>query len=656
MAGGFTGQFSYRPVPVTVSGVRQIPYPVTTQTDSGSASQHRATTMRSSAESIEVLHEVSDNGAGGFAGSRGTINYGAKTLSIKAAALGSTTGYSSDYEKASTFNSLNNLEQGAITGQPGSASAQGGGGSSENKGGASNSVNTADEVVANTTVAVTYKTGTITPQNRTYTFTPPIVTIDLCPYTQDPVVPGSVMFTWMGTAYIDFEGGLYRGRNDSNPGILSGQMDYLNGQAIMSDYVVSGSPTAFTLNSLYTRKTGYRTSQIFGRTSAAPVRPSGFVLSVTDITGQQLVSVAGLDGQLSGPHMFGRIDYETGVYDLLFGDYVLDTALTPAQKLEWWYSAADVEANGKIFVPWPVLPETLRYNVVSFFYLPLDAAILGLDPVRLPQDGRVPIYLPGRVIVIHNTAQTAAANAVNAGVVNVGRQRLAKLKVFGNDGLEITTGFTKNLDAGTVTFTNVAGYSQPVRVEHRVEDETVCTGVQINGQLDLLRQLTQNYPSGSSFVSSALLLGTLQAASTDAFSQETWTNVWADLRIGDPITAQYNQVANPIVVTNASAPTERWAMIFTNSTDFRVVGESLGQIMTGSTASVLSPVNPATGTPYFVIAPAGWGSGWAAGNVLRFNTVSAIPAVQVARTVLQSPAAAPGSDQVTLSVRGGINL
>ncbi len=653
--GGNTGIGFIQQPPVVVSGVRQIPYPVTTQTDASSGSQYRQTTTGNSSTSIEVLREVSDNGAGGFAGNRGTINYAAKTLSIKAVDLGtSATGYSNDYEEASTFNNLNGLNQGVING---TVSSTGGGGSSSNNGGVTNAATVAEEIVATTTVAVTYKTGTITPQNRTHVFTPPIVNIDLCPYTQDPVVPGSVMFTWMGTVYVDFEGKLYRGRTGSNPGILSGEMHYLNGLAIMSDYVVAGSPTAFTLNSLYTRKTGYRTSQIFGRTSAAPVRPSGFVLSVTDINGDQLVSVAGLDGQLSGPHMFGRIDYDSGVYDLLFGDYVLDTALTPAQKLEWWYSAGDVEPNGKIFVPWPVLPETLRYNVVSFFYLPLDAAILGLDPVRLPQDGRVPIYLPGRVVVIHHTAQTApAAAAVNAGVVNVGRQRLAKLKVFGNDGLEITSGFTKNLDAGTVTFTNVAGYSQPVRVEHRVEDETVLTGVQITGQLDLLRQLTHDFPAIDTYVSSALLLGNLQAASTDAFSQQTWTNEWADLRIGDPITAQYNQVANPIVVTNASAPTERWAMIFTNTTDFRVVGESLGQIMTGSTASVLSPVNPATGTAYFVIAPAGWGSGWAAGNVLRFNTVSAIPAVQVARTVLQSPAAAPGTDQVTLSVRGGINV
>jgi len=58
---------------------------------------------------------------------------------------------------------------------------------------------------------------------------------------------------------------------------------------------------------------------------------------------------------------------------LQFGDYVLDSSLTPEQKAEWWYNAADVgviEAD-KIWRPWPVDPTTLRYSSVAYFYLPL---------------------------------------------------------------------------------------------------------------------------------------------------------------------------------------------------------------------------------------------------------------------------------------------
>lgn len=58
--------------------------------------------------------------------------------------------------------------------------------------------------------------------------------------------------------------------------------------------------------------------------------------------------------------------------------------------------------------------------------------------------------------------------------------------------------------------------------------------------------------------------------------------------------------------------------------------------------------------PYFSIAPAGWGSGWAAGNVVRLNTVAANFPVWVARTVLQGPAAVQ-NDQFTIGIRGDVD-
>jgi hypothetical protein len=121
------------------------------------------------------------------------------------------------------------------------------------------------------------------------------------------------------------------------------------------------------------------------------------------------------------------------------------------------------------------------------------------------------------------------------------------------------------------------------------------------------------------------------------------------------VLAAYDQTANPIAVTNAGAITERWAIIFTSNTDFYLAGEAVGQIITGNTATTLAPVNPATGEAYFTLQPAGWGSGWAAGNVYRFNTAGANFPLWVARTVLQSPSAPPGTDQTTISILGDID-
>jgi hypothetical protein len=386
------------------------------------------------------------------------------------------------------------------------------------------------------------------------------------------------------------------------------------------------------------------------RTAASPLRPGSLSILGNMEDGTAFNVTAGNDGKINAARVKGFVNYESGVVELYFTNPAITNPNAPKQDV----SALEIAGVSEIPLDL-VRTSTIRYNAVSYTYLPLDASILGLDPVRLPSDGRVPVFKSGRVVVVHNTQSLAPQTVNNGQTVNVGRDRLARLRVIGNDGLEITTGFTRNLDAGTVTFTNVAGMSQPVTIEHRIEDEALCAEAQITGDLRLTRPVTHNYPADTSFVSSALVVGTLQAASQDGFSQETWTNVWSDVAIGNPLLAQYDDTTYPIAVTNAGAISERWAIIFTSNTSFNVIGENVGQIITGNTSSALSPVNPATGVPYFTLQPGGWGSGWAAGNVYRFNTSGANFPLWVARTVLQSPTAPPGTDQMTISIRGDID-
>src|SRR5690606_32287326 len=95
----------------------------------------------------------------------------------------------------------------------------------------------------------------------------------------------------------------------------------------------------------------------------------------------------------------------------------------------------------------PILPDTLVFNCVILTYLPLDADQLGLDPVRLPLDGRVPIFRVGDVVVVHHTASTNFANPAVAGsTLDVGRTRLASLIVEDAVGTEIAPAlYTVNL-------------------------------------------------------------------------------------------------------------------------------------------------------------------------------------------------------------------
>ncbi|MEJ3702634.1 hypothetical protein, partial [Pseudomonas aeruginosa] len=74
----------------------------------------------------------------------------------------------------------------------------------------------------------------------------------------------------------------------------------------------------------------------------------------------------------------------------------------------------------------PVIPLLLRYNAVVFTSLPLDATLLGLDPVRLPADGRVPVFREGDVMVVTHTAETTVPSPQAGGVLQLGRDQQAE--------------------------------------------------------------------------------------------------------------------------------------------------------------------------------------------------------------------------------------
>lgn len=176
--------------------------------------------------------------------------------------------------------------------------------------------------------------------------------------------------------------------------------------------------------------------------------------------------------------------------------------------------------------------------------------------------------------------------------------------------------------------------------------------VDYRGTLTFAANLAHSYASGSK-VSSLVQLGDMGASIGASFSQQTWTKVFRDSLIGAGISANYDRTAGVITTSNLGAETERWAIVFTSTTAFKLIGENAGQIATGSTASNFSPVNPITSTPYFTIPSAGWGSGWAIGNVLRFNTLGARAPLWVLRTI--DPSSPGGTDGSTWKFRGTID-
>jgi hypothetical protein len=65
---------------------------------------------------------------------------------------------------------------------------------------------------------------------------------------------------------------------------------------------------------------------------------------------------------------------------------------------------------------------------------------------------------------------------------------------------------------------------------------------------------------------------------TSKFVQGTWNSVWADEQTGQPITPNYNDALYPIEVSNKGAIQERWALVFTDISTFRIIGEVSGQM------------------------------------------------------------------------------
>lgn len=484
--------------------------------------------------------------------------------------------------------------------------------------------------------------------NATFALNP--LRFDLTKTIADHIVAGSVMFDAGGKTFIDRNGTLYTDVSaTTGSGTVAGTIDYSTGEVAIS-YWANGAALGLSVTSCLTQYGTPTAFVFFFRTPGSPIRPGSFYVQATTTAGVLLSGASNENGYITGTKVSGTVDQETGVVRLAFGQWVT----AAGKESEWWYHAANV-VGGQIFEPEPIQPNTLAFNCVVLTNLPLNADILGLDPVRLPMDGRVPIYRPADAVVIHHTGATALTNPVVAGTTySCGRTNLAEIWVVDQAGVKLTSGqYAYDLAAGTITLAAdfVAGtLVQPLIVKHRVEDMSLITDVQINGQLTIAAPLTRDYPIDS-YVSSALLFGDMNGRVTNLFDLLSFS-AWSDTP-GSGAVAQYNNIDYPIEVLNNGAVTERWRLNFTSTTAFQVIGENLGVIATGTTASDCSPANQLTGFPYFVIRAAGWGAGWSAGNQLRFNTISAAAPIWIARTVL--PGATLEGDSFSMQMRGDVD-
>ncbi|WP_419535687.1 hypothetical protein [Endozoicomonas sp.] len=451
------------------------------------------------------------------------------------------------------------------------------------------------------------------------------------------LLPGSVIFEWNGETYFDRDGSLYKNLStETNAGVQVGRVDYSGGIATLASYP-EGTVNTATIQAAATIGVGFKIDAVAFRTPGAPIRHGSLQLTAVRVdNGDIITATADFNGEFNTAEVVGKIDVTTGWCELQFTD-----------------------GSDPIYV----IPQSVRYNCVVETSLPLDAELIGLDPVRLPPDGRVPIYRAGDIVVISHTASTDAGTPTAGQVINLVRDHQAEIVVEDSSGALLASDqYTVDRETGTVTFADPLSLidagsnplTAPFTIKDRVEHMSVLSDVQINGDLSIISPVPWDLPASETTVSSAVVYGDLQARVKNFFSQKVWDNGdpnWTDHRVGDQTTAQYNTINYPVEVTNKGAIYGKWAIIFTSGSAFQIVEEKLGIIATGNTIADAAPLNPETGVPFFTIRADGWGSGWAAGNAIRFNTDGCLAPIWICRTVLAGQGTET-NDDFTLQIRG----
>jgi hypothetical protein len=467
------------------------------------------------------------------------------------------------------------------------------------------------------------------------------VLYDLTPTIGEPVVPGSVVLSVCGKVLVDRSGSIYSDIAPSTgAGTLVGTINYSTGVVKLTAWTVQAAPAAAVLACL-TQHGQFSVTDTAFRTAGSPVRPGSFSVRAADLDGVVVLGTADVNGTVSGTGVRGSIDTSTGVCLLEFG----------SMQAGAWVSK-------------PVYPDTVRYSCVVTRQLPLDPAIIGVDPVRLPSDGRVPILRAGDTVLVHHTGQVTLPNPAVAGAtINAGRPCDA-MELRDQDGKPVAAVVVASTDlaAGTLTLAgalDLSAYRQPLILRHRIEDEVVLSDAMITGDVTIQSVTTRAYPAGA-YLSSGLLFGDMAAAVTKAFDLVTWASVWGDSIAASGAsgaTGEANDLQYPIVVTNQGAIKERWRAHVTSVSPLtvQIYGEQLGSLGSFSAIAAITPINPLTGAAYFSIPAGFWGaaSQWAVGNNIRWNTEAAARPIDLARVTL--PGAAVGGDRFDMQLRGDVD-
>ncbi len=489
------------------------------------------------------------------------------------------------------------------------------------------------------------------------------IKLDLSSGYDEQILTGSIRFKMGSDIFLDRTGTLYRNVDPAtNSGIASGLVQYGNGNVELDTWTPNVDNTV-VLQSLTTTTDLPPVNKLSFRTPIIPIRPQSLTVVVSSLDFGQLTLTADENGVIETSRAHGKINYITGLVELFFYIKTEITATNrPTIEAKPWYDILlEYEETGKQYINVPVWVDatSARYNAIAYTYIPLDAEILGLSATRLPLDGRVPIFRVGGMCVVSSTKKYVMPDHVAGKTYELADARISWCELEDSKGVKVLYDmYVVDYDYGKFTLSGdfaVNALTPPFTAKYRYQDMGLIRDVQISGQITFTKPVTHNYDAENTIVGSALVIDDMQARYTRKFVQQTWNNIWADDASGGAISANYNDSLYPITVTNKGSIQERWAIVSTDGTNFKCVGEYTGELtLRGTVNTDYLPINPVTNTPYFTIKKEGWGAGWANGNTLRFNTVAANYPIWAIRTVKQSEPTQI-SDQFQIMLRGDID-
>ncbi|MDN3441099.1 hypothetical protein QL898_05600 [Psychrobacter sp. APC 3279] len=481
------------------------------------------------------------------------------------------------------------------------------------------------------------------------------IEINLLPDYSEIVMPSSVSFEWSGKRYFDKNGSIFTDLNNvTGAATLVGSIDYQTGVVSLRQWQwqTSAQPK---LISLATSLTGNVVDSVTFRVPTAPIKPGSLTLRATALDGTLVSAKVALTGELTDAHVTGFVDTQFGLADAQFGDWV--DAI--GKESEPWYQADAITDDGQIWQPKLVFANTITYDAQGFTYLPINADVVNIDTVRLPQDGRIPIFRRGDTIIIGNRVTTDIGSAHTGGqTVTLPRNDVTRISVMDSDDKPVNAElWDYDLAAGSITWRtplDLSMYKMPIKVAHAQEERNRIVDTDIDGTLSLQWSVRRDYAIADTYVSSVLIGGDLQVRVSIPFTQRSWDNVWRDEPKGDQLLNKLNLKDYPMILTDDGAIKERWMIKMTGTSTFELYGETLGFVMRGDTLTDLAPINPANGTPYFTLPKQAFGADapWASQDIIRFNTWGTLLPIWVLCAVQPNPNPPTGTDGYTQCLYG----